>query len=134
MHMFFQQDWLAIFLFTILWIFLAAVWYSPALFGRIYSQESGSKLVNQPNHWTKWIGIFLVAFLNLYGLEFFDRMTGSHTFLEGAANGFIAWLGFVATTHYQAVIWENSSVKNFAIHAGYKLIAFIVFSGLLAIW
>ena len=135
MHTLLHQKWSAIFAFTVLWILLEAVWYSPKVFGKLYIKETSIKDMDvKATSLMCWMGAAFNAFLALFALSFFNRMTGSHTFVEGLLNGFVAWLGFVATSHSMPVIWENGSPKVFGIHAGLQFILMLLFGGLLAIW
>lgn len=130
MNFFLMHNWIAIVVLAILWVLIEGLWYSSNAFGGILKEgKKGSKC----GPWC-WLVCFILALITTFALSYFDRMTGSHTFGEGALNGFIAWLGFVATTHFQAVYWDKATPAHFSIHAGFKLLAFIIVGGLLAIW
>lgn len=130
MNFFLMHNWIALIVLAILWVILEAIWYSPSGFRGLLGKD---KKKDEKGPW-KYLVEFILALLTLFALSYFNRMTGSHSFGEGVLNGFIAWLGFIATTHFQAVYWDKASSSHFMIHAGFKLLAFILASGILAIW
>ena len=46
----------------------------------------------------------------------------------------LAWLGFVATTSYGAVLWEGWSTAHWAINAGSLLVGFVVMGAIIGYW
>ena len=59
---------------------------------------------------------------------------GATTFGLGAAVGFFNWLGFIAVIQFTAVLYEQRSLKLFAIQSGFNLVSLLLMGALLAVW
>lgn len=52
----------------------------------------------------------------------------------GFQTGFWIWLGFVATTQLNGVLWEGKSYLLYAINLGHYLLGFLAVGTILAVW
>jgi hypothetical protein len=52
----------------------------------------------------------------------------------GLQTGFWLWLGFVATTQLNPVLWEGRPFKLYLINVGYYLVSFLAVGTILAVW
>jgi hypothetical protein len=59
---------------------------------------------------------------------------GADGFAHGMFLGFICWLGFIAGPLLAQQIYEQRPMMQWAINAGYWLVALLVSGGLLAVW
>lgn len=123
----FQIDWIAVAIAAILNMIIGFVWYSPWLFGESVCQKN--KLTSNK------IISFLLGFLNsiviAFFLAFFEGYLDVTTVSDGMFVGFCLWLGFVFTTQLSPVIWQDRPFKLFLIDTGYKLLSFLVMSGVI---
>lgn len=125
-----QVDLLTVFVAALLNMIIGFFWYSKWLFGPTWAKECKMKWEGEQNK----MGIvwaFLVSLVIAYFLAFFEGYIGVTTVTDGMFVGFCAWLGFVATTQVSAVIWCNHSAKGFMIDTCYKLLSFLVMSGVI---
>ena len=120
------------------WV-LGALWYSPLLFARPfialkgYTPEQVAAIQTQGH--AGEIGLALVTSLLLaYVLAHFVKFTGAETAASGALTGFWLWLGFVATTSLETVLFESRPLGLYLINNGYHLVGLLGMGAMLAVW
>jgi hypothetical protein len=117
-------DFLSVLIAAIVNIVIGLIWYSRFLFGKAHEKAA------KPNKLAiLWNSI--VILITAYVLGFFEVFLGVTTVSDGMFVGFLAWLGFVATTQIYAVIWGKMSFKHFIIHSGCQLISFLAMGGII---
>lgn len=124
----------AVLVSAVLTIVIGSFWYSPLLFGKIWMDANGIKEEEMKGAYKAYLGALISSLLTAYVLGVFINWIGADNALQGAFIGFLAWLGFVATTQFSAVLWEKKPLKLYGIHAGAMLINLIVMGALLAWW
>ena len=77
---------------------------------------------------------FIVALVTAYVLARFVTYAGAHSIGRGAVIGFLAWIGFVATSSAGDVSFAGRPTKLYAIINGYQLVTLIINGALLATW
>ena len=125
-----QIDWVTVLVAAILNMLIGYFWYSKWLFGDLWKKLKNINHTAKPNN-IVFIYSFVVSVVIAYFLAFFESYIGITTVSDGMFIGFCVWLGFVVTTLISAVIWEKQPFQLFAIHAGYKLLSFLVMSGVI---
>lgn len=118
---------------------IGSMWYSPLLFGNIWMKLSGVKFPKNKQKQQKMMltgyGLGLLSSLvTAYVLGHFIVLMEADTAGAGAQIAFWAWLGFVLTTQFGAVIWEQRSYKLLLIGGSNMLINFLAMGVILAIW
>jgi len=103
-------------------VMIGCVWYSRHLFGA----ESETTPKSFAMLWTA-----ILSLVTAYVLGLFELYLGVTTVTDGLFVGFLAWAGFVATTHLSAVIWCSTSWRSFLIHNGCRLLGFLAMGGIL---
>ena len=125
-----QIDWLTVVIAALLNMLIGFVWYSNWLFGpawqKFHKMKGGEKADKKSLFWA-----FIVSLIIAYFLAFFEGYMCVTSVTDGMLVGFCAWLGFVATTQISAVIWCKAPLELFAIDTGYKLLSFLVMSGVI---
>lgn len=121
-----ELNYLAILLSAISTFLIGGLWYSPALFGKAWMKENGFKEEDMKDaNMVKIFGLaFVLALISAINLAMF--MGPEKDVTMGAAYGFAAGFGWVATfvgTHY---LFERKSFKLFLINAGYSVVALTV--------
>lgn len=121
-------DWLVIGIATLLNLLIGFVWYSRWLFGdlgkKFTKQEARDRL--------KCIAIeFVVSFIFAFFIFMFESALQVTTVTDGMFIGFLFWLGFVTTTQISFYIWNKKPIQLFLIDSGYRLLSFLVMSGLM---
>lgn len=124
-----QIDWLTIFIAAVLNMVIGFFWYSKWLFGPTWLKLSDIKNPKMSNSTIlySFIGSLVIA----YFLAFFEGYLGVTTVTDGMFIGFCFWLGFVATTQIDSVLYSKVPFRLFVIQTGYKLLSFLVMSGVI---
>ena len=119
------------------WV-LGGVWYS-LLFARPFIALMGwtpeQVAAIQAKGETASLGIaFVTSFVLAYVLAHFVRFVGAETARTGAVTGFWLWLGFVATSNLESVLFESRPLGLYLISNGYHLVGMLGMGALLAAW
>lgn len=129
----------AVFVSALAYWLLGGVWYSPLLFARVfvslkgYTPEQVAAL--QAAGAGKEIALaLLISLLLAYVLAHFVKFMGAETMRAGLQTGFWLWLGFVATTNLETVLFEQRPLGLYLINDGYHLVGILGMGALLAVW
>lgn len=133
---------LAVLVCGILAVALGMFWYSPAGFGTAWMKEVGitqaqmeeAKKKGMSAMWKSFVVGFAAAFVTAYVLAVVANFAGADDAMGGAGIGFLAWLGFCATTSSGSVTWEGKSWKWWLITNGYQLVLLLAMGAILATW
>ncbi len=130
-------NFLAIIVAAIVNMALGFVWYGPLL-GKQWMKLSGrtkeSMEKEKKDMPMVMASLFVGALVTAYILALFIKYAGATTFEIGAKIGFMAWLGFVATTMLADVLYEKKNKQLAAINLGYNLVALLTNGAILAVW
>ncbi len=131
----FPINWWAVIVAAVVKFAIGAAWYAPQLFGKQWQTEIGmtqeqvrANLV--PSLVAEVITDLVMAFILLHAIYY----AGATTLFQGAAVGFLNWLGFIATVSIAQVFYEKKSWRLWSINNGYLVIALIVMGAILAVW
>lgn len=115
---------LAVFLAALSSFLLGGLWYSPALFGRMWNTENGGE--KQAGHPAKVFGISFI--FSLAAAAAFGLWLGPSPSIEAALRaGLLAGVGFVACSFGINYQFAQRSFKLWLIDGGYHAAQFIVF-------
>lgn len=113
------------------------IWYGP-LFEKKWMKLSGrtkESMEKEKKDLPMVMGsMFVGALVTASILALFVGYAGATTIEIGAKIGFLAWLGFVATTILQDVLYEKKNKQLAAINLGFNFVALIVAGSILASW
>lgn len=119
---------LAVIIASFIHMFLGALWYSPALFGKKWmklnkitkkSIEEAKKQGMQKEHTLSFISII---FTNI-GLLFLLQSLNTITLISGLLYGLMLGIFFSAATTFPNYVYENKSFSLWGINSGYPVIA-----------
>ena len=114
---------------------LGGLWYSPALFGRLWNAENGGEEAGtkQAGHPAKVFGIsFLFSLVSAFA---FASWLGAAPSLEAALKaGAVAGFGFVAASFGINYQFAQRSFKLWLIDGGYHTAQFLLFGLILGLW
>ncbi len=129
---------LAVLVCTIIYMVLGALWYSPLLFANRWmalmgkSQEEMQQMDYNP---VKLYGLTaLGALIQCYILAHIVYFADANTIRGGIETGFFIWLGFVAVTNLNLVLFEGRSLGLYIINNGYHLVALVLAATILSLW
>lgn len=88
--------------------------------------------------WKPMLGNFLALLLTAYVLTYVIQSAEAFSKTSGVAAGlqagFWIWLGFIATTALNTVLWEKASWKLYFINVGHHLAGLLLMGAILAAW
>jgi hypothetical protein len=118
--------WLAILVATVVCFFLGGRWVYPGVFGRAWAREAGvSEDSCKGGAKFKVLGAtFVLTLLSTSVLSF--CLAPHPGILYGAIAGLVVGLGWVASAIGTNYLYENKTLKLFAITSGYHVVRFLV--------
>lgn len=129
---------LAVFVCALLSMGIGFLWYSPILFGKPWMQLSKidpKKMAKANANMPKLYSLsFLFTLVMIFALAQLVNLTLMTTALEGAILGVMVWLGFIAATSVNMVLFEQKSWWLFFINTGYHLICLVISGIILTMW
>jgi hypothetical protein len=128
-------NWVAVIAATVAYSVIGFVWFSRQVFGLRWAASTGRELP-APGQVpvTSLVGSVVVGLVTAYVLAVIAHAVGAATLADGAILGFLAWLGFVATSSMGGVLFEGRSTTWFATAAGYWLVALVVMGAIIGYW
>jgi len=133
-----EINYLAVLVVAVVGMAIGALWYGP-VFGKLWislmgwTDEQVARMKEQGMSKSYFVNFVSLLVLTCV-LSFFVSMAGVETFGGGAAIGFWAWLGFVATIMLGSVLWEGRRAKLYLLNISHWLVVLILMGGILAIW
>jgi hypothetical protein len=138
-------NYVAIFLSALAYFLLGWAWHSPLLFLKPWSKEMGLDKLSKKEKEKKmqgmskamignFLALLVTAFVLTQVIQFAGAFLHKSCFAHGAISGFWIWLGFIATTILNTVLWEGRSWKLYFINVGYHLVGLLLMGSILAVW
>lgn len=115
---------------------IGALWYSPALFGKMWMKLVGktSDEIKKQGAATAYasstIGYLVMAFVLAHFVDYAQATDVSAAIITG----FWAWLGFVVTTQAIITAFEDRKWGLFLISVGNTFVSIVVMSIILTLW
>lgn len=120
---------------TAVCMIVGSIWYSKAVFGKIWMQ-----LVNVNEEKAKQgamkalAGMVVGAFVQVYVFAHVIDFAKADTLMEGLQTGAWLWLGFIAAVSIADVLFAQRPMKLWLITAGYQLVIMLANGAILAMW
>jgi hypothetical protein len=131
-------NWLTVIGATIAAMVLGALWYSPVLFAKEWTELMNLKkgdIDTSKKGMAKTYGMSaLVTFVTAFVLKQFIDLFYIVNFFDALQLAFWIWFGFVATSMMNSVIYEKKPWRLYIINAGYQLAILILMSVILSYW
>ena len=129
-------NYFAIVVAAIIYVVIGAIWYSPAVFGKLWMKlaKCDPESCKGKNMVWSWLGCCVTALITAWGLAVLIRNMAYTDFIRGGYIGILAWAGFVMTTQFSAVLWGKKHIGEWLIHASCALISLWVMGGVIAVW
>ncbi len=131
-------NWLAILGAVVSSMVIGFLWYSPILFGKEWQELSKIKKgdIDQSSkgmaktYSTTMIGAFVMA----YVLKLLIDLVYVTSVFEGMQLAFWIWLGFVATSMVNTVLYDKKPWALYLINSGYQLANLLAMGAILSYW
>lgn len=124
---------IAILLAAVIRMVIGWLWYHPALFGKEWMRLAHLNEKELGAATPALLGAFVTALVTAAVLSLFVQAMPPHTLFHGAFIGFLAWLGFVATSSFGGVLFGKMPLKLWLLHRGDDLVSYILMGGVLAL-
>ena len=114
---------------------VGALWYSPVLFGKVWSNLIGKKMEDMranagPGYSITTLGALVQSFV----LAVLVHNLGLTTAVKGAWLGLLVWLAFTAATTASDTVFAGRPWKLWKINTGYYLVVLLINGTLLSVW
>jgi len=127
---------------ALVYIGLARLWYSKALFGGLFAStcemkkdepkdKEGCGCTASP---AQQILAFLQALVMAFVLGYVVNAFQPADAVDGLKIGFFSWLGFIAMNELSSVVWAGRSLINYFIDIGFTLVVFAIWGAVFAMW
>ena len=127
---FYSINWFGVLIATILYFIIGALWYNPAIFGKIWMMEmSFGEKITFP-HPITFVFTFISQFVMITVLNAIMNGLGLISLSDGILFGSILALGIIIPILAIKTIYSQSKWSVFIIDAGYHLVG-MAFSGLI---
>jgi hypothetical protein len=130
----FPINWWAVIVAALVKFFLGWLWYSPIMGkqwrGTVGISEADMRASLPSAIPVDIVGALVMSFVLLYAVHY----AGANTLLQGAAVGFLTWLGFIATVQLSQSVYERRPFRLFVINNIYLVVALIIMGAILAVW
>lgn len=141
MVMQFDINYLAVLAATVASMAIGALWYSPILFGRLWTSlmELDDKKLQEMKKKGKgksYAIVFLGSLIVSYVLAHFVIYARAGGISDGITLGFWVWIGYfaIAMLGMDVVLWEGRPVKLYLLNALHYLVTLVVMGAILSIW
>lgn len=126
-------NWLAAVAGGVTYFMIGWLWYGP-LFGKAWMKEKGMEEHPEPPEPVNFVYSLVLQVMAAISLGLFMTALGIGTALGGLFIGLAAGAGFVLTTVGVNGIYNDMSLRLFAIDGGYHLIGFAAAGLIIGLW
>lgn len=131
MEIFNNVNFLMVLVATIMSQIVGALWYSSILFGNIWIKMMGFtssqvKEMKKKSMTIPMIVSFISNFILISILAAILNAFNITSILKAISLSGIIWMGFIATTMIDKVLWEDKSVEFYLINSLHYLVVFIL--------
>ena len=132
-------NFFAILISAIINVAVGSFWYSPALFGSKWMKYVGltEKDVERDNSravaWS-YITTFVGNLIMIYALTFFLLASEAVVVWQSMVIAFWIWLGFIAVTNLNSILFERRPHGLYLINTSYYLVVLLIDSIILTVW
>lgn len=130
---------LAVLVSAIIAMAIGALWYSPLLFGKTWMKlmKFSEKDINEAKKKgmiKSYITSFVSTLIMVYIVGYLIDITDTINLISGAILGILFWLGFIATTMINGVLWKNKPIKLYILNISHYFIVLIIAGIILTVW
>jgi hypothetical protein len=132
-------NYFAVLAAAIAYFVIGAIWYAPCCFGHRWMKRHENEPPveiekNVLSYIGSYVGEFIISLIIAYVLTLFIQLSQADGVVEGITVALWVWIGFIATTHFSAVLWARKTLKSFFIHAGFMLLGLITMGAIIMLF
>ena len=125
-------NYVALLVASIVGYIIPMIWYAPPLFGKKWMKYSGIKEMKMNP--AIMFGGFIITIIFNGVISWIIGLANITTFVQGMGIGAILWLGFIATSQLDSVLYTKRPVALYWITSIQYLISMVIVGGILAVW
>jgi hypothetical protein len=122
-------NWLTVIISAAIVFVVGAVWYSPPLFGKPWSEVVGKKPTPQTLALSAATTLASAAMLSVL-----IGWSGAFSFRSGALVGIVGWAAFSGCAAVANIAFETGRSKVTVINTLYQLVGFIIMGAMIGHW
>lgn len=121
--------------------FIGFMWHGP-VFGKQWiklmkitpaQMKKGQQEMAGKMHWYM-ITAFLQQIVTAFVIAVLVQMVGVSDMIGAAMFGLLLWLGLIATTLLNGVLWEERSIALYLFNITYQLVSIVVVTLIVGLW
>jgi hypothetical protein len=124
----------AILVVTIVEFFLGFLWYSKFVFGNLFLKNLGKKEEEIQMKPLDGILSIVASFLTFLFFAIVLDLLGTFDVTLSLLLALVVWAGFVATSNYYGIIYEERNRVLYFIFVLYKLVGLLIGALILGLW
>ena len=125
---------IAILVVTAIEFFLGFLWYSKAVFGKLFLKHLGKNEDEVQMKPLDGILSVVISFLTFLFFGILLDFLGAFDVVISLLLALVVWVGFVATSNYYGVIYEGRNKMLYLIFILYKLVGLLIGALVLGLW
>jgi hypothetical protein len=132
----YQINYLAVLVSAVAYMILGAIWYSPAIFGKVWMRAIGKTAdqVKADSSAMNYVWAIIAAFIASYGVARIMEYVGSASIALGVEIGLVAGVCFVFASFWMNDTFEARSSSLTFGNALYHLLALILAGIIIGAW
>lgn len=133
-----EVNLIAVLLATVSAFIIGGFWYSPLLFGNVWTSAMGFnekdlKEMKKKGVAKSYILNFISTLVMAYVFAHILSLLKITDLLESFQTAFWLWLGFIATISLGSVLWEGKPLKLYFINTVYSLVMLMTMAAVLTL-
>jgi hypothetical protein len=137
----FAVNYLPVLVAALAAFFIGFMWHGP-VFGKQWMKlmditpaqmEKGKKKMQGKMHWYL-ISAFLQQLVTAYVIAVLVPVVGVFDAVSAVMFGALLWLGLIATTLLNGVLWEERKISLYLFNITYQLVSLVVITLIVALW
>jgi hypothetical protein len=128
-----DPGWLQVIVAAVAGVVIGFVWYMPSVFGRRWAAGAGRELPAAGDvSPVLYLGSVVQGLVIAYVLALLAAAVGADGLGDHLLLAFVVWLGFIAMTTINSVLYEGRSLEYWMITSGYALVSLLVMGAIFA--
>ncbi|MEK6871835.1 MAG: DUF1761 domain-containing protein [Nanoarchaeota archaeon] len=132
-------NYLAVLAVSVIVFIIGALWYSPVLFGNLWIRLSkiSTKDIAKAKQ-KSMIGPMLTTLISTVVtatvFEYLLDILNYTNIYDGIILSLLVWLGFIATSMLNGVLWENKPMGVYLLNIAHQFVSLAVMGAILSVW
>ncbi len=131
-----EINYLAVFVASLAYFFLGAIWYSKLMFARSWmaALNIDPENIDKSNVGRMLLTTFIADFILSLSIAILIHLISIQVVSAAVKLGLLIGIGFIFTTFLTNTLFEKKSSKLLMINSGYHILGCIIASSILVLW